>query len=90
MSEYILSQSQIEDAFAPGYDPALELAKQHTKRPLIDDFEGEESHDIYEAGPWTKDLRRKEQDFVDAVVHGKESGHYFMLLGPKVCLKPSQ
>lgn len=87
MSQCILSLFQIEDAFAAGYDPALELAKQHTKRPLIDDFEGE-SHEIYEAGPWTKDLRRKEQDFVDAVVHGKEPGHYFMLLGPKVCSNP--
>lgn len=35
-------------------------------------------------GPWTQHLRRKEQDAVDQIVHGAETGHYFMLLGPKV------
>jgi len=34
--------------------------------------------------PWTENLRRKEQDVIDHIVHGEESGHYFMLLGPKV------
>ncbi|KAF9451513.1 hypothetical protein P691DRAFT_699194 [Macrolepiota fuliginosa MF-IS2] len=73
---------KIENAFSAGYDPALELSKQHIKRPPLDDFSGE-SHEVYEEGPWTLELRRKEQDFVDSVVHGKEPGHYFMLLGPK-------
>lgn len=76
----------MDAAFSGGYDPALELAKQHTKKPPLDDFEYEgDSHEFYESEPWTLDIRRKEQDFVDAVVHGKEPGHYFMLLGPKVC-----
>ncbi|KXN87500.1 hypothetical protein AN958_08805 [Leucoagaricus sp. SymC.cos] len=73
---------KIEEAFSPGYDPALELSKQHTRRQPIDDFDGE-SHEFFGSGPWTSDLRRKEQDFVDAIVQGKEPGHYFMLLGPK-------
>jgi len=34
--------------------------------------------------PWTENLRRKEQDVIDHIIHGEESGHYFMLLGPKV------
>ena len=74
---------KIEDAFQPGYDPALELAKPlTTKKAHSDDeltdplFEEEE--------PWTTNLRRKEQDVIDHIVHGQEPGHYFMLLGPKV------
>ena len=35
-------------------------------------------------GPWTQHLRRKEQDLVDSIVHGAETGHYYMFLGPKV------
>ncbi|KAF8161282.1 hypothetical protein B0H34DRAFT_700244 [Crassisporium funariophilum] len=73
---------KIENAFAAGYDPALELAKSHTpKKPCTDadaqdpPFDGEE--------PWTENLRRKEQDIIDHIVHGEESGHYFVLLGPK-------
>jgi hypothetical protein len=74
---------KIEDAFAPGYDPALELAKMHTmKKAPIDDSAKDPlfGEDI----PWTENLRRKEQDVIDHIVHGEESGHYFMLLGPKV------
>lgn len=35
-------------------------------------------------GPWTEHLRREDQDLMDRIVKGCESGHYFMLLGPKV------
>lgn len=89
---YILSESctflncfQIENAFTAGYDPALELehAQRYTQRSL-DDSISDYSRDIYEPGPWTKDLRRKEQDLIDSIVTGKEPGRYFMLLGPKV------
>ena len=34
----------------------------------------------------TEHLRRKEQDFLDRIIHGSETGHYFMILGCKVCL----
>lgn len=66
---------KIEAAFQAGYDPALELAKPYTSssEPI---FTGDE--------PWTNDVRRKEQDFIDRIIHGEESGHYFMFLGPKV------
>ena len=37
-----------------------------------------------EDGPWTKHLRRREQDILDMIIHGREHGHYFMLLGAKV------
>ncbi|KAJ3574930.1 hypothetical protein NP233_g1448 [Leucocoprinus birnbaumii] len=74
---------KIEEAFAGGYDPALELAKPHTQRQPIEDSGLHEGHEFPGSGPWASDLRRKEQDLVDAIVHGKEPGHYFMLLGPK-------
>ncbi|KAK7691757.1 hypothetical protein QCA50_005158 [Cerrena zonata] len=70
---------KIEIAFAAGYDPALELASHGKHRdPTIP-----EELDWDMDGPWTQHLRRKEQDAVDQIVHGAETGHYFMLLGPK-------
>ncbi|KAF6760221.1 hypothetical protein DFP72DRAFT_883554 [Ephemerocybe angulata] len=70
----------MEASFEPGYDPALELAKRHTKvKPATTDLDPEE--------PWTEYIRRKEQDLIDLVVKGEEPGHYFMLLGPKGCGK---
>ncbi len=78
---------QIEKAFAPGYDPALELAKHSARKPapaqpLVVEEDGLE-WDL--DGPWTQHLRRAEQDLIDRIVHGNEVGHYFVLLGPKVC-----
>ncbi|KAK7057550.1 hypothetical protein R3P38DRAFT_1179312 [Favolaschia claudopus] len=66
--------AKIELSFAPGYDPALELATyQHDGEDNPPDLEG----------PWTEHLRRKEQDAIDEIVQGRELGHYFVLLGPK-------
>lgn len=70
---------KIELAFAAGYDPALELASHGKQR----DPNTPEELDWDMDGPWTQHLRRKEQDLVDRIVHGAETGHYFMLLGPK-------
>ncbi|TCD64562.1 hypothetical protein EIP91_003920 [Steccherinum ochraceum] len=70
---------KIELAFAAGYDPALELAS-HGK---VRDPHIPEDVDWDMDGPWTQHLRRKEQDLVDSIVHGAETGHYYMLLGPK-------
>ncbi|KAI0036151.1 hypothetical protein K488DRAFT_76181 [Vararia minispora EC-137] len=74
---------KIEQAFEGGYDPALELVVhsklQGTDRQLpeaIDELDIEE-------GPWTEHLRRREQDILDKIIHGIETGHYFMLLGSK-------
>lgn len=77
---------QIEDAFSAGYDPALELkyAQRFTERRLLNGSLSDYSQDIAGSGPWTEGLRRKEQDFIDAIVTGKEPGRYFMVLGPKV------
>jgi hypothetical protein len=69
-----------------GYDPALELVV-HAKKSMrsrhmkdaIDELEV-----LGEDGPWTERLRRKEQDFLERVIHGVETGHYFMILGCKV------
>ena len=33
---------------------------------------------------WTEHLRRKEQDTLDRIIHGAETGHYYMILGSKV------
>ncbi|KAF8806546.1 hypothetical protein BYT27DRAFT_7233914 [Phlegmacium glaucopus] len=74
--------NKMEDAFAAGYDPALELAKVHT--PRGSDSDGEDIDASFgNQGPWIENLRRKEQDTIDHIVHGEESGHYFTLLGPK-------
>ncbi|EPQ55089.1 hypothetical protein GLOTRDRAFT_76396 [Gloeophyllum trabeum ATCC 11539] len=72
---------KIEKAFSAGYDPALELAnhgKRSAERPIpYDEFEVD--NDV----PWTEHMRRKEQDLIDRVIKGRETGHYFVLLGPK-------
>ncbi|EIW54461.1 uncharacterized protein TRAVEDRAFT_66816 [Trametes versicolor FP-101664 SS1] len=75
---------KIEKAFAAGYDPALELAKNAIKRPneAVAVVAGEELEWDLE-GPWTQHLRRSEQDLIDRIIKGQEVGHYFILLGPK-------
>lgn len=72
---------QIEKAFEAGYDPALELAT-HQNKPANDP--GIQGVEIDIDIPWTEHLRRKEQDWIDHIVQGQETGHYFVLLGPKV------
>ncbi|GJJ08463.1 hypothetical protein Clacol_002681 [Clathrus columnatus] len=63
---------KIEKAFAPGYDPALELARQSKHRhPEM----GEE--------PTSDCLRRKEQDIIDRIIHGEGNGRYYVLIGCK-------
>ncbi|KAL0955764.1 hypothetical protein HGRIS_001979 [Hohenbuehelia grisea] len=82
---------KIELAFEPGYDPALELARV-SKHPKSESPSGkgedEQELSIEIDGldpdePWTEHLRRKEQDWIDNIIKGEESGHYFVLLGPK-------
>lgn len=65
----------MELAFAPGYDPALEMAAS-AKRRQAKGTRPEETAEHH--------LRRKEQDVVDRIISGAEDGHYFVLLGPKV------
>lgn len=83
MCSRVLNSPQIELAFAPGYDPALELAKHQTGKDETS-LEDIGEFELDAGGPWTEHLRRKEQDWIDRIVQGKETGHYFVLLGPKV------
>ena len=86
-----LTGIKIEKAFAAGYDPALELAKVAAKKPKTDlPFAiGDDELDWDADGPWTEHLRRHEQDLIDRIIQGREVGHYFVLLGPKVrCILP--
>ena len=62
---------QMEDAFAGGYDPALELAKLHNNQKPASIIGGSQ-------------VIRKEQPMIDSIMFGEEPGHYYMLLGPKV------
>ncbi|KAF4598672.1 hypothetical protein EYR40_007028 [Pleurotus pulmonarius] len=74
---------KIELAFAPGYDPALELANASKKSHAQHTHEAESCDDPDAEIPWTEHLRRKEQDLIDRMIKGEEAGHYFILLGPK-------
>ncbi|BGP52609.1 hypothetical protein JCM8202v2_000165 [Rhodotorula sphaerocarpa] len=62
-------------AFAKGYDPVLELAQATSK-----ESDGSTKKGI---------IRRKEQDYIDAVIDGKVSGEYLLLMGPKGAGKTS-
>ena len=82
---------QMEQAFSAGYDPALEVAShgkaqnQDNKVDLdLDELAFDSSDGKEHQVTWTGDLRRREQDWIDRIVHGQEAGHYFVLLGPKV------
>jgi hypothetical protein len=77
----------MEGAFDAGYDPALELAT-HAKRKAEEHTAKAKSSleelDSDLSEPWTEHLRRKEQDIIDQIVRGAETGHYYVLLGAKV------
>lgn len=77
----------MESAFDPGYDPALELAIHSAKarhRIGQDAQRPDLELEIGDLEPWTQYLRRKEQDVIDLIVKGEETGHYYVLLGSKV------
>ena len=73
----MLNVMQIEQAFQGGYDPALELAV-HAKKSLDDRHMADTTDEV------ANHMRRKEQDIIDRIIHGDESGRYFMILGCKV------
>ena len=78
----------MEDAFRPGYDPALELATFPTKSQRRVERRQQEVTDpelgTEDPGSRPQHLRRKEQDFIDTIMHGLETGHYYVLLGAMV------
>lgn len=34
---------------------------------------------------WTALVRREEQAIIDDIIHGHDHGHYYLIMGPKVC-----
>ncbi|KAJ1306180.1 hypothetical protein OPQ81_010889 [Rhizoctonia solani] len=70
---------KIEDAFAAGYDPALELAN-HPSRHLGASVSGDGLGDFPIS---SRHMEREEQDIVDSIMEGNEGGHYFLFMGPK-------
>ena len=77
----------MEDAFSSGYDPALELANHSVKPRHHVEQDGKRPDlelEIGDSEPWTQHLRRSEQDTIDLIVKGEETGHYYVLLGAKV------
>jgi hypothetical protein len=78
----------MEKAFAAGYDPALELATHSGKlQQAVEEKLDELTFDndgVRQPTMPSGHLRRREQDWIDRIVHGAETGHYYVLLGPKV------
>jgi len=75
----------MEVAFSANYDPTVVLksGRARKKAPASDNAsEPKLSSD----DPQTTTLRRKEQDILDHIVHGNDSSHYYLVLGPKVRL----
>jgi hypothetical protein len=69
---------KIAISFKGGYDPILELDKAAGKRHTVQDHldpgaEDDEHEDAH--------LRRREQSLIDDIIAGRESSHYYLLLG---------
>lgn len=80
----------MEIAFEPGGDPALLLANhgissgsllKGTSESLLATSEVSE-----ESLAWIDSVRREEQAVIDSIIHGKEHGHYFLIMGPKASM----
>lgn len=67
----------MEIAFAKGYDPAIELSRHARTGRGVDDLKEGVTSEV-------ENLRQKEQAVIDSIIQGKEPGHYFLLIGPKV------
>lgn len=70
----------MEQAFAGGYDPALELAK----RSKVPAAAADDIHKGVDISDWDQHIRRDEQDLIDRIVNGTETGHYYVFIGCKV------
>ncbi|CAE6431162.1 unnamed protein product, partial [Rhizoctonia solani] len=71
--------NKIERAFAPGYDPTLELAN-HPSRPSGSNANEDGFDDSLMADAH---MQREEQKIVDSIMKGDEAGHYYLFMGPK-------
>jgi len=80
----------MEEAFSPGYDPALELVAHAARMQHLAEQEKLErvdlELDLEDPEPRTQDPKRKDQDVIDKIVKGLEGGRYYVLLGAKVML----
>ncbi|KAG8816542.1 hypothetical protein FRC17_000293 [Serendipita sp. 399] len=65
---------KIEEAFAKGYDPALELASH------VHGGKGDDPDLSYAE---IENMRRREQGRLDTIISGQEVGHYYVMIGPK-------
>ncbi|KDN34453.1 hypothetical protein RSAG8_12457, partial [Rhizoctonia solani AG-8 WAC10335] len=68
---------KIEEAFAPGYDPVLELMSYPSRSGEM--FIGVHLRN-HALSTWQ--VKRKEQTLVNSIMEGKEAGRYFLFLGP--------
>lgn len=73
----------MEKAFEPGADPALTLANQGIKSEHHNTALTTYEEELESLGN-VSSVRRQEQDLIDSMIHGKEHGHYFLVMGPKV------
>ena len=69
--KYLVLQ-KMEKAFEPG-DPVLELA-------ALENHDGEATQDTKDDIGW---IRKTEQAKIDAIVNGRDTGHYHLLIGEK-------
>lgn len=63
-----------------GYDPALDLSTNRTRRSRLHQARG-----VYAKGEDDEGhIVREEQEIVDRIVRGEEVGGYYVLMGSKV------
>lgn len=78
--------NKMEGAFAPGYDPALEVGKlDHGKHWTLrhDHVHETDSSDGPDGQHKEPLFVRQEQDLIDRIVRGEITGNYWLLMGPK-------
>jgi hypothetical protein len=72
--------SKMANAFAPGYDPVVELARAGQGTQGEGGGTGRDGNAV---------AKREEAAFIDKVVRGELGGSYVLMLGPKVSKIPS-
>ena len=83
----------MEEAFSPGYDPALELVTHSIKMQHLAERGKQERADLRldleDSNSRPRHPKHKKQDAIDLIVKGVEVGRYYVLLGAKVMSKCS-
>ena len=70
-------------AFEPGFETALQLIN-HGSRTRTGNWDPKARSTDLTHVDWASEVPRDEQGAIDAIVHGVDHGHYFLLMGPKV------